>query len=526
MVTTADVEIGPTPQTPARRAARRLLLAVVFVCAACGLVYELALVTLGSYLIGNTATQASIVLSVMVFAMGIGSLAVKPLQRWAMVSFALIELVLALTGGLSVLILYAAFAYLELYTPALIVVAFVLGLLIGGEIPLLMVLLQRIRRQDAGSAVADMFSVDYIGALVGGLAFPFLLLPLFGQIEGALVVGLVNAVAGMVLTLTVFRRSLPTRVTAGLTVVALAIVGVLVAGLAYSSQFEVTARQALYRDPVVAAERTPYQDIVVTERSVSGVGDDTRLFLNGDLQFSSIDEYRYHESLVHPAMSGSHRNVLILGGGDGLAMREVLRYRDVERATLVELDPAMIDLAGHDDRLTTLNRRSLDDPRAHVVVADAFSWLRSETARFDAIVVDMPDPDETATAKLYSEEFYGLVRARLAPEGRMVVQAGSPYFAPESYWCIASTISAAGFATTPYHVDVPSFGDWGFVLASADAVPPPLDLRAPAGLRFLTTDELRAAAVFPRDRAPRAMPTSTLIQPRILTFSQKEWGAY
>ncbi len=510
-----------------RRGARSILLTVVFVCAACGLVYELALVTLGSYLIGNTATQASIVLSVMVFAMGIGSLAVKPLQRFAMVTFALIELALALFGGLSVLILYAAFAYLELYTPALIVVALLLGLLIGGEIPLLMVLLQRIRRQDAGSAVADMFSVDYIGALVGGLAFPFILLPLFGQIQGALIVGLVNAVAGMTLTLIVFRRSLTARATVVITLVAVLVAAVLVAGLVYAGRFEVDARQALYRDPVVAAERTPYQDIVITQRSVDGMGVDTRLFLNGDLQFSSVDEYRYHEALVHPVMAGAHRSVLVLGGGDGLAMREILRYPDMASATLVELDPAMIDLARHDRRLTDLNRHSLDDPRATVVVADAFSWLRSSTQQFDVIVVDMPDPDETATAKLYSEEFYGLVRAHLAPGGRSVVQAGSPYFAPRSYWCINSTVRAAGLATVPYHVDVPSFGDWGFVLGSAGTEQPPgLTVAAPPGLRFLTTDELRAASVFPLDRAPRTMPTSTLINPRILSYSQSEWAAY
>lgn len=526
MTSTVD-DVGTENPTSMRRGARTMLLAVVFVCAACGLVYELALVTLGSYLIGNTATQASIVLSVMVFAMGVGSLAVKPLQRLAMVSFAVIELVLALLGGLSVLILYAAFAYLELYTPALIVIAFLLGLLIGGEIPLLMVLLQHIRRQDAGSAVADMFSVDYIGALVGGLAFPFVLLPLFGQIEGALIVGLVNAAAGMVLTLTVFRRSLTVRTTAALTVLAALVVAVLVAGLVYADRFEVDARQALYRDPVVAAERTPYQDIVITQRSVGDLGTDTRLFLNGDLQFSSIDEYRYHESLVHPAMSGPHRSVLVLGGGDGLAMREVLRHTDVESAELVELDPAMIDLARHDDRLTSLNRHSLDDPRVSVVVADAFSWLRSSTQRFDVIIVDMPDPDETATAKLYSQEFYGLVRAHLAAGGRMVVQGGSPYFAPRSYWCIASTIRSAGFGATPYHVDVPSFGDWGFVLASSSPDTPPRPTLAPVpGLRFLTADELRAATVFPLDRAPRPMPASTLVDPRILQYAQDEWAAY
>ena len=512
------------PLSARPRFARSALLAVVFVCAACGLVYELALVSLGSFLIGNTATQASIVLAVMVFAMGVGSLAAKPLQPHSVAAFAVIELLLALLGGLSVMALYAAFAYLELYTPALIVVAFVLGVLIGAEIPLLMVLLQRIRRQEPGAAVADMFAVDYIGALIGGLCFPFLLLPLFGQLRGALVVGLVNAAAGCFLVFVIFRKSLSRGQLALLSAGALAVVAALVAGLMLSARFEVTARQALYRDPIVAAARSAYQDIVITERS-TGAGPDTRLFLNGDLQFSSIDEHRYHEALVHPAMSGDRSSVLVLGGGDGLALREVLRYPDAQDVTLVELDPEMIRLARTDSRLTSLNRGSMTDRRAEVVTADAFSWLRQTNRRFDVIIVDMPDPDDSATAKLYSTEFYALVRAHLAAHGRAVVQAGSPYFAPKSFWCIASTMRAAELPATPYHVDVPAFGDWGFHLAGADGpISPTVD--APGPLRFLSAEQLTAATVFPLDRQPLDLPPSTLMDPRILRYAQGEWAIY
>ncbi|MGV9709258.1 polyamine aminopropyltransferase [Gordonia sp. NPDC003424] len=518
---TTDADRSTVDQRHARWS-RTALLAVVFVCAACGLVYELALVSLGSFLIGNTATQASIVLAVMVFAMGVGSLAAKPLQSQPIIAFASIELALALLGGLSVMALYAAFAYLSLYTPALVVVAFVLGVLIGAEIPLLMVLLQRIRRQDPGSAVADMFAVDYIGALIGGLCFPFLLLPLFGQLKGALVVGLVNAVAGCFLVFAVFRRDLPGTARIVLGVAAAGVVAALVAGLVLAGRFEVTARQAMFRDPIIAAEHTPYQDIVITERSTP-LGADTRLYLNGDLQFSSIDEYRYHESLVHPAMAGSHARVLILGGGDGLALREVLTYPGVA-ATLVELDPEMVRIARTQPRLRALNRGSMTDPRATVITADAFNWLRDNRDLFDVIVVDMPDPDESATAKLYSTEFYALVRAHLAADGRAVVQAGSPYFAPKSFWCIDSTLRSAGFRTRPYHVDVPSFGDWGFLLAGRQA--PPLELKAPGTLRFLTAPELSAAAVFPQDRRPIPVAPSTLMDPRILRYAQGEWSVY
>ena len=508
------------------RLSRAALLLVVFVCAACGLVYELALVALGSYLIGNTAAQASIVLGVMVFAMGIGALAAKPLQRKAALSFALIELLLALLGGLSVLGLYAAFAWLHLYTFAMVGVALVVGGLIGAEIPLLMVLLQRIRKQDAGSAVADLFAADYVGALLGGLAFPFLLLPVFGQIRGALVVGAVNAVAGTILVFTLFRKDLGVRARIGLGAASVLVAVLLAGAFVFSSAFEANARQAMYRDPVVFAQQSRYQEIVMTEEFSWEGSADFRLFLNGDLQFSSVDEYRYHESLVHPVLAGSRANVLVLGGGDGLAVREILKYPDVATVTLVELDPAMTNLARTDERLSVLNGHSLDDPRVTVVNADAFTWLRESTHSYDAIVVDMPDPDETATAKLYSVEFYGLVGGVLAPGGRMVVQSGSPYFAPKAYWCIGETMKEAGLATVPYHVDVPSFGDWGYFLAVPGDTPPTLALDAPPGLKFMDQRLLEASTAFPLDRPPLDLESSTLMNPVILEYAQGEWRDY
>ncbi|MCI2422782.1 polyamine aminopropyltransferase [Saccharopolyspora sp. K220] len=543
--TTEPAEPDVAPGKQRGRIARTAVLVAVFICAACGLVYELALVALGSYLIGDTVGQASIVLSLMVFAMGIGALAAKPLQRWAAPAFAGIELLLALLGGLSVLGLYAAFAWLSLYTPALIATALVLGVLIGAEIPLLMVLLQRIRQQDAGSAVADLFAADYVGGLVGGLAFPFLLLPLFGQVQGALLVGMLNAAAGLGLVLTVFRRELSKRATLLLTSASLLVGGVLVGACAFADDFEITARQALYADPVVHSERTPYQDVVLTE-SVSLSGNpDTRLYLNGDLQFSSVDEYRYHEAMVHPAMAGPHGRVLVLGGGDGLALRELLRYPDVREVTLVELDPAVLALARTDPRVSTLNAHSFADPRVRTVSADAFSWLRDNRERYDVVLVDMPDADSTATAKLYSAEFYGLVRHAMSDDARVVVQAGSPFFAPKAFWCTESTMRSAGLNTVPYEVSVPSFGEWGFHLGSAATPPsagaaasggsalaspgaPPLRLPVDAPpLRSLDAATLQAAATFPPDRSRiPGMEPSTLLHPTILQYAQGEWTNY
>lgn len=525
-----DRATATAPHPPAdrpTRGARFLLLLAVFLCAACGLVYELALTALGSYLIGNSVLQTSVVISVMVFAMGVGSLAAKPLRSRPVVAFAVVEGVLALVGGLSVLMLYAAFAWLQLYMPAMIVVSLVVGLLIGAEIPLLMTLLQRIRTQEASSAVADMFAVDYIGALVGGLCFPLFLLPTFGQLKGALVVGGVNAVAGVIVVVFIFRRQTGRPAKAGLLAGVSVVLAVLGATYVLADDLEVTARQHMYADPIIHSETTQYQDIVVTRSTAFTGKPDIRLFLNGDLQFSSVDEYRYHESLVHPALSGRRSRVLILGGGDGLALREVLRYEDVRQVTLVELDPAMTRLARTFEPLRGLNRGSLDDPRAEVVNADAFNWLRGARQRYDAVIIDFPDPDSASLAKLYSVEFYDLLGRVLAPHGQVMVQSGSPFFAPKTYWSIAKTIETAGYATTEFQIDVPSFGNWGFVLATPGTATPPLRLAPDAPkLRYLDGAVLKAAAVFPVDRRRTDVRPSTLMDPAVLEYVQDEWRDY
>ena len=507
---------------------RRIVLLAVFVCAACGLVYELALITLGSYLTGSSIEQTSLVLGFVMAAMGVGALVVKPLLRWPVPAFAVVELSLGLVGAFSVPLLYAAFSWLNLYTPVLLVVATIVGALIGAEIPLLMELVQRVRRQDAAGAVADLSAADYLGALLGGLAFPFLLLPTFGLLQGALLVGAVNVGTAGLLTGWLFGSELTRRGRLAVVVASASALAVLAAASAYAGQFEVTARQRLYRHPIVHAERSRYQEIVLTAARAGGWGDrDVRLYLDGDLQFSSLDEHRYHESLVHPAMAGPHGRVLVLGGGDGLALREVLRYADVEQVTLVDLDPAVVDLARTDPWLSERNGGAFEDDRVEVVAADAFSWSRSHGGPpYDVVLVDLPDPDATETAKLYTVELYGMVGRLLADGGRMAVQAGSPFFAPRSYWSIVESVEAAGLAATPYHVDVPSFGDWGFVLAG-EGERPPLTVAADApALRFLTPAVLAASATFAPDRLPDDVEASTLLDPVILRYQREEWVGY
>jgi spermidine synthase len=521
---------------------RAVLLLAAGACAACALVYELALIALGGVLVGASVTQTSLVISLFVFALGLGALAAKPLLRWPLPAFVAVETGVAVTGGFSVLACYAAFAYAGVYTPAVVVASLVCGALVGAELPLLMELLQRVRRQAAARALADLTAADYVGALVGGLAFPFLLLPLFGQMRGALAAGLVNLACAAIIVFVVFREDLSRRARLG-SLAAILVGALLVAGgLAYAGRFEVSARQQLYDDPIVVSERTPYQEIDLTESLTLRGTSDVRLYLNGDLQLSSRDEYRYHEALVHPALAAAPEaarrrglRVLVLGGGDGMAVREVVRHRDVAAVELVDLDPAMTRLARRDPRLRRLNAGALEDRRVRVTNADAFGWVRDHPegqGDWDVVIVDFPDPDDQGLARLYSAELYGMVRTRvLAPGGVAVVQAGSPYFAPDAFWSVGRTLQLAGWRGRPYHVDVPTFGDWGYWLASparTTRTAPALSVGAPPppGLRFLDDATLRAAATFPRDRGPRDVRPTTLDRPVILDYTRKGWGDY
>ena len=496
---------------------RALLLAAVAACAACGLIYELALLTLSTSLHGGGIVATSLIVAGYVAALGAGALLVKPFLGYAAITFIAVETLLGVIGGLSAAAMYVAFAFIGGSLWVLVLGTAVIGALVGAEVPLLMTLLQRGRTAgaaDAGRVLANLNAADYLGALIGGLAWPFLVLPQLGMIRGAAVTGMINLAAAAIVAIFLLRSILSRRQLAStlavLTVAALTLTTLIVAADGIQS----TTRQRLYADPIIAYQQSAYQEIVVTRR-----GTDTRLYLDGGLQFSTRDEYRYTESLVYPALAEDARSVLILGGGDGLAARELLRMPQVQRIVQVELDPSVIELAR--GALRDTNGGALDDPRVEVVVDDAMTWLRSPgelpAGGFDAVIIDLPDPDNPVLGRLYSTEFYVLVTRVLAPDALVVVQAGSPFSTPNAFWRTVSTLGSAGFAVTPYHVHVPTFGDWGFALGrrGTSAPTPTVPAGAPP-LRFLTQPVLDAATVFAPDNAPRSLEPSTLDNPRIV----------
>ncbi|RUP02968.1 MAG: polyamine aminopropyltransferase [Mycobacterium sp.] len=514
MTTTAAAE----PVSPSLGRWRAVLLAAVAACAACGIVYELAMLTLSTSLNGGGIVATSLIVAGYIAALGLGALLIKPLLARAAITFIAVEVLLGIVGGLSAAALYIAFAFVDGSTLVLAVSTGLIGCLVGAEVPLLMTLLQRGRASgpsdlatDTGRTLANLNAADYLGALVGGLAWPFLLLPHLGMIRGAAATGIINLAAAAIVAVFLLRRVVSARqLAAALTALAAAL-AVLVTLLIRAQDIEVSTRQQLYADPIIAHRHSAYQDIVVTRRD-----SDMRLYLDGDLQFSTRDEYRYTESLVYPALGAGARSVLVLGGGDGLAARELLRQPGLQRIVQVELDPAVVELAR--TTMRDANGGSLDNPRVQVVIDDAMTWLRGgRSDRFDAVIVDLPDPDTPVLGRLYSTEFYALVGRVLSPGGLLVVQAGSPFSTRTAFWRTVSTIHSGGYAVTPYHVYVPTFGDWGFVLARrGDAAPVAALPRDVPPLRYLDQHVLDAATVFSEDVRPRPVEPSTLENPRIV----------
>ena len=541
------VDAAALPAAPAHRAGPSpvaiALLASVFVVAACGLVYELSAAALSSYLLGDSVLQFSTIIGTYLFAMGVGSWLSRYFERQLPAHFLRIELMVALVGGFLPALLFIANAYVPgAFRLLLYGLVVAVGTLVGLEIPLVMRILKRdIVLKDL---VSQVLTFDYLGALAVSVAFPLLLVPQLGMIRTGLLFGLMNAAVGA-WALWLFRHEL--RRLGAHALACVLTLAALAAAFAFSDRITTLAEDKFYQDRIVFAATSPYQRIVVTRGSAGH-----RLFLNGNLQFAERDEYRYHEALVHPVMAahGAPKKVAVLGGGDGMAVREILKYPSVESVTLVELDPNMTRLFTEHETLAALNGHSLSSPKVKIVNTDAFKWLQEgapsaagppqgasapwggsepreagsvgASDTFDVIVVDFPDPTNFAIGKLYTNSFYALLDRRLAASGYAVIQTTSPLVARKSYWTVAQTIESVGLVATPYHAHVPSFGEWGFVIASHRPWRRPEAL--PAGLRFLSVDTLPLLFDFPRDMARVPAEVNRLSNQVLVTTYEQEWG--
>ncbi len=492
-----------------------VLVVSVLIISACSIVYELLISALSSYFLGSSVLHFSLTIGLFLFFMGIGSFLSRFVHQDLLSKLIGVEIGVGLLGGLSGLVLYAAYSLTEFYYLIALMLIAGISILVGLEIPLLTRLLER--SQGLKLSLSRVLSFDYMGALVASVLFPIVLVPYLGLQRTGLAVGLLNlaVAAGLIIH---FGRRLDRQQTA-LTLATTAVAFVLVGGLFGSFRLVGFLEQQLYQDPVVFAEQTPYQRVVMTQH-----GKDLRLYLNGSIQFSSIDEYRYHEPLVHlPMAYAPHRSdVLVLGGGDGLAIRELLRYDTVSSITLVDLDPAVTQLGTHHALLRQLNGDALADPRVTTINQDAWRFLEQQDQLFSVIIIDLPDPSTLDLGKLYSHEFYQLAYRRLAADGLLVTQSSSPFFARQVFWSIHATLAEVFPYTLPYRSYVPSFGLWGYNLASKvplDRLRHPL----PADLKFVDVNALPSLLHFGSDVSATPAEVNRLENQVLVQYYEKSW---
>ena len=491
-----------------------LLAGSIFIIAACSLVYELLISSLSTYLLGSSVVHYSITIGLFLFFMGIGAWLAQSVRHALVPAFVAIEIAIGAMGGVCALLLYTAYVWTEFYYPSMLIVTGVIGVLVGIELPLLTRILES--RSGLRRGISQVLTVDYLGALAASLLFPFILLPYLGHLITASVVGLVNLMVAITVAWT-FRRHLHPYgavivVAASCSFCLLLLVAVLANPAA--EVFE----KALYEDPVIQVEQSRYQKLVMTRR-----GDDLRLYLDGNLQFSSLDEYRYHEVLVHLPAAFTRRlnRVLVIGGGDGLAVREVLKYPSVTSVTLVDLDPAVTRLARSQAHLRQLNGDALEHESVKIVNQDAWQWLAQQGDLFELVIVDLPDPESEDTAKLYSVAFYERIARRLSVGGVMITQATSPWFSRRAFWSIGKTLSAVYDHVRPAAVYVPSFGLWGFFIAADHPLSSPVN--APFESQYFGAKALQSVLELPQDLPRQSVRVNHSQSLPVIEYYREGW---
>lgn len=490
----------------------RLLMLTTLIISGCSMCYELIISAVSSYLLGNSTLQYSITIGLYMAALGFGSYISKFFKKDLFNIFVTIELSIGIVGGVSSLLLFLSNIYISNYAVVMYLEIILIGTLAGAEIPIMTRIIEA-DENDLSVTLSSIFSFDYIGGLLGAIAFPLLLLPKLGYFATSFLCGLLNIVAAMLILWRFGERVLKIRIYR---ILAAIIAFFMVLGMIFADNISEGIEDGLYRDHIIYMEQTEYQKIVMTKHR-----DDVRLYIDGNCQFSTADEYRYHEALVHIPMSelDNRSEILILGGGDGLAVREVLKYDEVEKIDLVDLDSEMIRICSTNENITSINQDSLKSEKLFVHNEDAYEYLERCKKRYDLIIVDLPDPNCESLNKLYSNIFYRMCGACLKDTGVMVVQSTSPYYATKAFWCINKTIESEGFWVKPYHLQVPAFGDWGFNMASKKELTS--DLNFDVETRYLTPENVSALFVFGKDEMDESVEINRLTKPVLMDYYNK-----
>ena len=491
-----------------------------------GIVAEYILSTLASYFIGNAILQFTLIVSVMLFAMGLGSRFSKWFTKQVIVYFIITELVLSILVSFSALIAYVVYGVTDISWLVIYILSICIGLLIGLEIPFA----TRINDEfeELRLNISNILEKDYFGSLIGGLFFAFVGLPYLGLTYTPFVLGLLNLGVSYYL-FKVLKEYISVTSRKRLQVTYILVLILIITGVYFAEPIVRYGEQVKYKDKIVYSSRqTKYQKIVVTKWKKW-----YSLYINGNQQLSSFDEFMYHEPMVHLPMklTRSRENILILGGGDGCLAREVFKYKDVKKVTLVDLDQNMIDLGKDYSIFKELNKNSMNNPKLTTVTRDAFNFLEDTNERYDVIFIDLPDPNNVDLNKLYTKEFYRLCKLKLKEKGVFITQAGSPYYATRAFYCIDKTLRASGFKTVPMHNQVLTLGEWGWVMAtkaemSLDSIKSIKFLNL--NLKWLTNNAVPHLLSFGKPLADTTdIKVNTIFSPKLYTYyRQGNWDLY
>ena len=544
-----------------------LLILTMAVLAGCGLIYEYLLSHYAGRVLGIMESTIYAMIGLMIVAMGLGAFAARKIQC-AFNGFVWLELAIAFLGSSSILIIGGLIALTQTFPEILgqmfnlppdayprgglfkqlSFIAFnspyffglILGFFIGMEIPLVARIREEIHQKHLKNNLGTIYGADYIGAGMGAAIWVVFLLSIDISKASALTAAL-NLLAGCVFVIYYWQKLnwRKTLISAHI-ILLIFIMAIYQFGNSWLSQMS----NLLYLDKVVYSDKTRYQQLTFTQRNMGAMqGEIINFYLNGRLQFSSSDEFIYHSYLVSPVLAGSARqdNILIIGGGDGLALRDVLQWQP-KKVTLVDLDGELLEIFKNPEKklpqqlannISELNMASLQDKRVEVISADAFisiDKLLQSNKSFDAIIVDLPDPSHPDLNKLYSVNFYARLKQLLAGDGLIGIQSASPYHAKNAFIAIGKTVQAAGFSSVQqYHDNVPSFGEWGWTIASKMGAAPLTRLKQlpelPVAHHWLTLPMVINAFDFSRDfyKDKATVPVNYLGSHAIYQLHQKAW---
>ncbi len=497
---------------------QRILLFSVLVLSTCGIIYELVLGSLATYLLGNPVLQYSITIGFFLSSMGLGSYLSRFITKNVLRNFIIIEILLGVFGGVSIVILTFAYSFGLSYYLLHILFLMIIGSLVGLEIPLLTRILKG--HGSLKEILSNVLTFDYIGGLIGSLVFPLILYPMVGRLMSSFLVGSINIAVALIIMVKIDYTSKKKSDF----LFPLVSLFVLIFLTFSSSAVNNMIQKRLFQDDIILTKKSRYQEIVLTRDAA-----DFRLYLNGSIQFSTSDEYRYHEMLIFPALKlnkSNSKRVLVLGGGDGLAVRSILTNSTVKSVVLVELDQAMIDLAKNNSTLKMINKDALRDKKVEVVVGDAYNYLLENRKKFDVIIADFPDPHDETIAKLYTQTFFRLVKRSLHDEGVFVSQSTSPLFATDAFWCINRTMDSVFEFVVPYHVFIPSFGDWGFNIAMNRRTNLCKSMDDIGDFRFFSKTTFCSSLNFPNDSKKVKGDLNTFNRPILYNYYRKGWNKF